>query len=73
VITSKTSFAKLAFRTSFTREGVRALRDMQLSLRYLIKAGSALAQGVILQIERNMPLNDVVNIFLVNDVLNVVS
>ena len=46
---------------------------MQLSLRYLIKAGSALAQGIILQIERNMPLNDVVNIFLVNDVLNVVT
>ena len=70
--TFKTSFTKLAFKTSFTREGVTARKNMLLSLRYLIKAGSALAQGLILQILSNIPLNDVVNIFLVNDVLNVV-
>jgi len=46
---------------------------MQLSLRDLIKAGLAQIQGVILQIERNAQLNDVVTIFLVNDVLTVVT
>ena len=46
---------------------------MQLSLRDPIKAGLAQIQGVILQIERNAQLNDVLTIFLVNDVLTVVS
>jgi hypothetical protein len=70
--TFNTSFTKLAFRTSFTRQGVKALKNMRLYLQYLIKAGLALIQGVILQKERSPQLNDVVNIFLVNDVLNVV-
>ena len=46
---------------------------MRLSLKCLVNVGLALIQGVIVQTERSMQLNDVVNIFLVNDVLNVVS
>ena len=73
MIKFKTSFTKLASRTSFTSKGLRLLRTMRISLRCLINAGIPLIQGVIVQAERNMQLNDVVNIFLVNDVLNVVS
>jgi len=46
---------------------------MRLSLKCLVNVGLALIQGVIVQTERSMQLNDVVNIFLVNDVLNVVN
>jgi hypothetical protein len=46
---------------------------MRLSLKWLVNVGLALIQGVIVQTERSMQLNDVVNIFLVNDVLNVVN
>jgi len=46
---------------------------MRFSLRCLINAGLAPIEEVIVQSERIMQLNDVVNIFLVNDVLNVVN
>jgi hypothetical protein len=51
---------------------LRLLRTYN-SLGDLIKAGLAQIQGVIIQIERNAQLNDVVTIFLVNDVLTVVN
>ena len=73
VTTFRTSFTKLAFRTSFTRKRLRLLRTIRLSLRSRINAGLAQIQGVIVQIEGNMGLNDVVSIFLANDVLNVVK
>ncbi len=73
MITFKTSFTKLAFRTSFTSKGLRLLRIMRLFPRCPMNTGLALTQGVIVQTERSMQLNDVVNIFLVNDVLNVVK
>jgi len=73
LITFKTSFTKLAFRTSFTSKDLRLLTTMRFSLRCLINAGLAPIEEVIVQSERIMQLNDVVNIFLVNDVLNVVT
>jgi hypothetical protein len=50
-----------------------AVKNMQFSLLDLIKAGLAQIQEVIIQIERNAQLNDVMTIFLVNDVLTIVS
>jgi len=44
-----------------------------LSLRCLINARLELIKGLAGQTEKSVQLNDVVNIFLVNDVLNVVN
>jgi len=46
---------------------------MRLFPRSLVNTGLAPTQGVIAQTERGTQPNDVVNIFLVNDVLNVVK
>ena len=51
----------------------KAAKNTQLCRRYLIKTGLTQFQRVTLQIWRSAQLNDIVTIFLVNDVLTVVN
>ncbi len=49
LITFKTSFTELAFRTSFTSKGLRLLIIMRLSFRCLINVTLALIQRLVVQ------------------------
>jgi putative transposase len=60
------------FDTETIREYIRSQEEEDKRLDQCVTAGLAIIQRVIVQPEGNMPLNELVSIFLANDVLNVV-